>query len=208
MSIARDLPSTPRRRLGRAALALLAACAASRAGMAWPQEQRGYRLGDRLAPGSPRAGAAYRETTWEELIPAGWDPAAAFKGLDLASLKDGDPRAMEAMAKVQAAWDEAPLNPDMNNKRIRIPGFVVPLERRGTLIYEFLLVPYFGACIHTPPPPANQILHVFPARPVTDVIAMDPVWVSGAIEHRRSATSMGKAGYRMGADLVAPYKKR
>ena len=91
---------------------------------------------------------------------------------------------------------------------MRIPGFVVPIERRGKLIHEFLLVPYFGACIHTPPPPANQIIHVFPAKPLSNLVAMDPVWVSGAIETWRSKTSMGSAGYRLNADLVVPYKKR
>ncbi|MFN0162491.1 MAG: DUF3299 domain-containing protein [Burkholderiales bacterium] len=197
--------STQRRRFAQAMLAA-AAAAVVPAGLA--QERGGFKLGDRLAPGTARSGATYREIDWEKLVPPGWDPAAAFKGLDLANLKDGDPRAMEAMARVQEAWDQAPLNQEMHNIKVRIPGFVVPLERRGTLIYEFLLVPYFGACIHTPPPPANQIIHVFPARPVTDVIAMDPVWVSGPIENKRSATAMGRAGYRMGADLVTPYKKR
>ncbi|MBL8378376.1 MAG: DUF3299 domain-containing protein [Burkholderiales bacterium] len=198
--------ASPRRRIIQALLAAAATAAGARAGLA--QERGSYKLGDRLAPGTARSGAAYREINWDMLIPPGWDPAAAFKGLDLANLKDGDPRAMEAMARVQEVWDQAPLNQEMHNLKVRIPGFVVPLERRGTLIYEFLLVPYFGACIHTPPPPANQIIHVFPARPVTDVIAMDPVWVSGPIENKRSATTMGRAGYRMGADLVAPYKKR
>ncbi len=170
----------------------------------------GYRLGERLAPAKPAAKAAptYREVDWDALLPKDWDPAAALKGLDLANLRDGDPRATEAMARMQEMFDNAPLNPALDNTRVRIAGFVVPLEARGKLIHEFLLVPYFGACIHTPPPPANQIIHVFPAKPLSNVVAMDPVWVSGAIETGRSKTSMGSAGYRLNADVVVPYTKR
>lgn len=169
----------------------------------------GFKQGDRLsAPARPsKAGTPYREISWEDLTPKDWDPMSAFKGMDLATLRDGDPRAMEALAKVQEIWAGAPVNEAMNNRRVRIAGFVVPLERRGMLVHEFLLVPYFGACIHTPPPPANQILHVFPAKPVT-ALAMDPVWVEGALETRRSSTSMGSAGYRLSADAVTPYNRR
>ncbi len=170
----------------------------------------GYRLGERLPSTATPAKAAptYREIDWDALLPRDWDPAAALKGLDLANLRDGDPRAIEAMARMQEMFDNAPLNTALDNTRVRIPGFIVPLESRGKLIHEFLLVPYFGACIHTPPPPANQIIHVFPAKPLSNLVAMDPVWVSGAIETGRSKTSMGSAGYRLNADVVVPYKKR
>ena len=174
------------------------------------QAKPGYRLGERLpaAPADAKPAQTYRTVDWDALLPKGWDPAAELKGLDFATLKDGDPRAMEAMARMQEMWDNAPLNPALDNTRVRIAGFVVPLERRGNLIYEFLLVPYFGACIHLPPPPANQIIHVFPAKPVPEATAAEPVWISGAIESGRSKTNMGSAGYRLNADAVAPFNRK
>ena len=53
-------------------------------------------------------------------------------------------------------------------KSIKIPGFAVPLEGDDGFEYieEFLLVPYFGACIHVPPPPPNQVIHVILDAPV------------------------------------------
>ena len=113
------------------------------------------RTGERLAPPAAKASAGYREIGWEDLLPKGWDPMAPFKGLDLARLNDRDPRAIEAMEKLQAAWAEAPVEPALRGSKIRIPGFIIPLDRQGDLVSELLLVPYFGACIHTPPPPAN-----------------------------------------------------
>jgi len=80
---------------------------------------------------------------------------AAFKGIDLARLQDSDPKAMEALDRMKSAWNQAPVNSSLDGQKVRIAGFVVPLERKGEQVVEFLLVPYFGACIHVPPPPAD-----------------------------------------------------
>jgi len=49
---------------------------------------------------------------------------------------------------------------ELNGQKVSIPGYLLPLEITGSSVTEFLLVPYFGACIHAPPPPPNQIVHV------------------------------------------------
>ena len=183
---------------------------------AFADESGKYRVGDRLNQ-VPRASAPksiYQQIGWEALIPEDWDPVKAFRNLDLGSLDDSDKRAMAALAQLKKAWDTAPIVPRWNGQRVRIPGFVVPLERRGEDITEFLLVPYFGACIHTPPPPANQIIHVYPAKPVKNLRTMDAVWVIGVLDTTRPEAQidtergmgMGTAGYRMTADNIAPYK--
>ncbi|MGB5520807.1 MAG: DUF3299 domain-containing protein [Gammaproteobacteria bacterium] len=51
-------------------------------------------------------------------------------------------------------------NVELNGKKIRLPGYLLPLEFEDKKVTEFLLVPWVGACIHTPPPPPNQIVHV------------------------------------------------
>ncbi|TXH49289.1 MAG: DUF3299 domain-containing protein [Burkholderiaceae bacterium] len=166
----------------------------------------GYKLGERL-PGTtqPARPAGFREINWDHLIPDGWNPADAFRGLDLARLQDGDPRADAALAKLREAWDKAPVEASLNGVRVRIPGFVVPLERDRDQISEFLLVPYFGACIHTPPPPQNQVIHVFSSKPLKNMRAMDTVWIHGTLETVSSDTDMARAGYRVRAELVTPY---
>ncbi len=168
-----------------------------------------YKLGERLQPNksmtTPLAG--YTEITWEALTPKGWDPAASFREMNLSRLKDSDPRAIEALAKLRKAWDEAPLENSMNGKRIRIAGFAVPLERVGDDVSEFLLVPYFGACIHSPPPPANQTIHVLVRGKSRPLNTMDTVWVAGTLELHRAESGLGVAGYRLQADSVRPYSK-
>ena len=169
-----------------------------------------YRLGERLPPAAPSPPAAtqtgYKVINWDALMPANWDPMKVFKGLDLNKLSDADPRAMAALDRLRTEWNNAPAKASMNGARIRIPGFVVPLENARDQIREFLLVPYFGACIHTPPPPPNQIIHVNPAQPLKSEMASDAVWVSGVIETVRSETGMGSAGYRMRAESIVPYR--
>jgi hypothetical protein len=167
-----------------------------------------YRVGDRLPqPKAPAANAGFREVNWDALVPKNWDTQQLFKGLDLGQMSDGDPRAMEALERMKKAWSEAPVEPSLNGARIRIPGFIVPLDAQRGKVKEFLLVPYFGACIHTPPPPANQIVHAFAAKPIKDVQMMSAVWVSGTVETVRSDTEFGASGYRMKAEIVTPYKQ-
>jgi hypothetical protein len=80
------------------------------------------------------------------------------------------------------------------------------LEREGDDLKEFLLVPFFGGCIHVPPPPSNQIIHVNSAKAVQGIRTMDAVWVSGVLEVNRSETGMGVAGYALAADKIEIYK--
>lgn len=148
---------------------------------------------------------APRTINWAALVPAGWDPFKDFKSLDLASLNDADPRANELMARMRKAWDTAPVNPALVGQVVRIPGFVVPLEEGKNGMTEFLLVPYFGACVHSPPPPSNQIIHVLPQSPARDLRSMDTVWVTGVLTTLQTDSYMGTASWRLAAVSVAPY---
>ena len=177
-----------------------------------------FEVGDRLQPAQADGGpaeqgggaASYQELTWDDLLPADWDPMQAFEGIDLnelADLDDADPRADAALEKLKAMWNDAPANPAVAGKAIRIPGFLVPLEYGDQAVTEFLLVPYFGACIHVPPPPANQIIHVKAAEPYATESYMDAVWVQGVIELAKSQTDLGDSGYRLDADTVERYEE-
>lgn len=164
-----------------------------------------YRVGDRL-PAAKGGVKGFKEIMWDDLMPKGWDPMAAFKGIDLNKLQDNDPKAIDLLASVRKEWDKAPVEPELNGQRIRIPGFVVPLERKGDDVIEFLLVPYFGACVHVPPPPSNQVIHVVPAKPVKGMRTMETFWVSGTLNLRGGDSGMGVYAYRIAAERVEPYQ--
>lgn len=166
-----------------------------------------YQVGDRLTKPAKAAPGGFRTITFDDLIPTDWDPYAPLKKLKLDELDDNDPRTLEAMAKIREAWASAPVVPALNGQRIRMAGFLVRLEGDEKSIREFLLVPYFGACIHVPPPPANQVVHVIPDSPVPAGPEMGAVWVSGTLSLAASKTGLGDAGYRISAIKVEPYRR-
>jgi hypothetical protein len=70
------------------------------------------------------------------------------------------------------------------------------------------LVPYFGACIHTPPPPANQIVLVTPSPKLNlskPMESMDVIWIEGELKEARTKTASGVSGYTLEAVQIYPY---
>ena len=120
----------------------------------------------------------------------------------------------DAIAEKKRAAASA-VNPAIDGKMVRIPGYVLPLEFSGTKVTEFLLVPWVGACIHTPPPEANQIVYVKPDKAFDIRRMFDAVWVTGRIAATGSKRSVeivdGSAdidvGYSLRASLVEPYQE-
>jgi len=156
--------------------------------------------------GSARLAAEYQEIAWDELVPKEWDPLAQFKKRNAAKLQDSSPEADSLLQEMRAVWDNAPTVHAMNGRNVRLPGYVVPLEATAGALKEFLLVPYFGACIHTPPPPANQIVHVITEKPVTGFGAMAAVWITGTLSTGRSNSEMGASGYQLRLETIEAYE--
>jgi hypothetical protein len=98
------------------------------------------------------------------------------------------------------------VNTLLDQQIIRIPGFVVPLEGDAKRITAFLLVPYFGACIHVPAPPTNQVIYVsYPkGAPVDDL--WDAVWVKGMLRTISSSHEMATASYSLVATEITVYQ--
>jgi hypothetical protein len=96
-----------------------------------------------------------------------------------------------------------------------MPGYLLPLEFSGKEVSEFLLVPWVGACIHTPPPPPNQIVHVKADRPVGNVSMFMAIWVTGRMSTKATKTNLYlvdgasdiETGYSLRATEVEPYKE-
>jgi hypothetical protein len=167
-----------------------------------PTDKPAPRERNKKPPVAPTSNAKFKEILWDDLIPANWNPLKEFQGMNLGMLNDGDPRAVALLNRMREVWDQAPINDKMDGALIRIPGYVVPLEDSKEGMKEFLLVPYFGACIHSPPPPANQIIHVQTSQPVRGLRSMEAVWIQGPLQAFRYDSFMGVSGYRMQAQAV------
>lgn len=186
---------------------------------AFAAEKQEYKTGDTLKKESANtlsSNQPYKKLNWEELTPADWDPLKPLKGLDLDKLKDSDPRAKDALIAVGEAWKNAPIIPALNGQRVKIAGFVVPLDINKKKVKEFLLVPYFGACIHLPPPPSNQVVYAINAKIdnkkeneflKSAALIQGPITIVGILETVSSNTSMGSAGYKIHVETIEEYKE-
>jgi len=97
--------------------------------------------------------------------------------------------------------------PELEGRNIRIPAYIVPIEFSDDHFYkEFLLVPYMGACIHTPPPPPNQIIYVKTDKPVRIDDIWAPVYADGILKTQKHENDVGNAAYTMALSKLEPYK--
>lgn len=152
----------------------------------------------------------YMEIEWADLIPADFaaDAIMARYTEQVAELEDGSSEASELYAQMQEEFNNAPVNGEMNEAFIKIPGFIAPLEYDGTLITEFLLVPYFGACIHTPAPPVNQtvLVRMATGEGIKTEDSYWPVWIKGKITTESTSTDLAESGYYMQNAVMEPYQ--
>lgn len=151
------------------------------------------------AAGSAWARDTPVELEWDDLVPA------SSKGLLYETLQGlgvvehgqfSSPFDQEAASAVVT---------DYNNKLVRIPGYAVPLDFSGTGITSFILVPYIGACIHVPPPPANQLVFVKPTEPFESESMWDPIFATGMFSTSAVATELAEIGYAMSEASIEPY---
>lgn len=161
----------------------------------------------------------YQLIEWTALMPKADLEALSNPPKYLQDVEDGSPEdAVNSQLKggqsqpsddpYQQALVSTEIVEDMNNKAVKIPGFVVPLTFNSKRkITEFFLVPYFGACIHLPPPPPNQIIYIKAPSPITLEALYDPFWVSGTITTQLKANEMATAAYSMSLDHIESYEE-
>lgn len=153
-----------------------------------------------------QAAADARALRWPELIPESLaevplaPPLVAHSGFG-GTLEQLSP------------WGELPMSEllvgELDGMEVTISGFVVPLDLAADdRVREFLLVPYFGACVHVPPPPPNQVIHVTSV----EGLAVDRIYeawsITGTLRVEATESALASAGYAIAADEVKLYENR
>lgn len=152
-----------------------------------------------------------RTLEWEELVPANappLPPPVPLHDLDLLGEVLVDEYGMEEFGPAaKQEHPNAPVVPELHGLRIKLPGFIVPLTiDDNERVTEFLLVPYFGACIHVPPPPSNQIIYVTYEGGVALDDTWQPFWIEGTLSVESFSSEMADTGYSATVQRMYPYE--
>jgi hypothetical protein len=156
-----------------------------------------------------KAEPEFKELAWEDLELPGQGLKEIMQKYQpqIDAIPEGGKGESEVMEKMQAELNNAPINPALNGKKVKIPGFITVLDAGDDkgMIKEFLLVPFFGACIHVPPPPVNQTILVkpLPGKSIGMERVFEPVWVSGTLSTAKAIVDVPQgseqvhAGYQI-----------
>jgi uncharacterized protein len=140
------------------------------------------------------------QVDWDELLPPGT--------ADHADTSPPPPQHNYLGESAPAAKQtgSSAVNPDLHGLMLRIPGFIVPLDLdTAGRVVEFFLVPYYGACIHVPPPPPNQIVYVRASKPFLVKDGTNAYWITGQMRIERKRTDLASASYSMAASKIEAY---
>lgn len=149
---------------------------------------------DGMAPGA----AAEQELDWLQMMPA--DELAALERGDGPEVKHNGNRRMAQFGTFRTV-------DSVLDRAVRLPGYVVPLTNAADgRLSEFLFVPYYGACIHVPPPPPNQIVHVRLSRPIEMPDMYSPFFLAGTLRAERLDDDLAGSAYTMNDAALRPYE--
>lgn len=157
-----------------------------------------------------QAGAEVTELVWEDLIPDDFvqpeNPLSTMSQEAVDKLMDGSDESEVELAKLKEAFYYAPVVDELDGKRVKLPAYITPLEYNSDqMMNEFLLVPYVGACMHTPPPPANQVVHAKAIEAIEQRSMYEPVWAIGVIRAKTVQSDLAESGYQLDVEEVLPY---
>lgn len=133
---------------------------------------------------------------WEDLVPEGQTTIPRF-------LRGVLPHDANGLAARQP--QSTGVRNDWNGRIVRLPGFIVPIDYKGTGVTAFILVPYVGACVHVPPPPANQLVFVTTPEPYESKGLFEPVNVTGMFGTASTSTQLAEIGYALSAEKIEPH---
>lgn len=145
---------------------------------------------------------------WVDLLPMNVDREALMERYaDLVIQRLDTPDDPSLQAKIRAEFSQAPVNPSLDDRKIRLAGYMVVLDAREERITEFLLVPYSGAGIHQPAPPANQVIQVRvkSEQALATNQEYESVWVEGALKIQSPPSSSARVAYLLNDAQVSLY---
>ncbi|MEP1144786.1 MAG: DUF3299 domain-containing protein [Henriciella sp.] len=177
-----------------------------------PEPEQDLESSNRLAAAGAKANdlvsRGVRELGWEELLPEGEEEKLAqLYQQQMSMLYSGGPIAEGSAGDQMIQIGTFNTVKELNETKVRIPGYTVPFEFGANAeIKEFLLVPYYGACLHAPPPPPNQTVFAMTEEPIKLRDLAQAVWIEGTIFTQTQESELADAAYTIRVDKVEIYE--
>ena len=148
-----------------------------------------------------------REIGWEDLMPEGEEERLAeIYQKQMASLYSRGGIAEGSVGDQAVQIGTFNTVTELDGQSVRIPGYTVPLDFGADAeITEFLLVPYYGACIHAPPPPPNQTIYIKTDKPIKLRDLSQAVWVEGVLTSQKQTSDLADTAYTIEMTFLEPY---
>ena len=177
-----------------------------------PEPKKDGASSSRLAEAGAKANdlmsRGVQEIGWEELMTEGEEERLAeLYQSQMAMLYSGGGIAEGSAGDTMVQIGTFNTVPALHETKVRIPGYTVPFEYGSKAeISEFLLVPYYGACLHAPPPPPNQTIFVMTDKPIMLKDLAQAVWIEGTIYTQTQESELADAAYTIKVDKVEVYE--
>lgn len=161
----------------------------------------------------------YQTIEWVDLLPAEdlnalMEPPESINNIEDGSEADQisnqlfNALSLAGDSRYQQALVSTSIRPEYNNRKVRLPGFIVPITLdKDQQVTEFFLVPYYGACIHVPPPPPNQIIFSQLKTGIKIDNIYEPYWVEGILSTTLTENEMAVSAYAFTVDNMVLYEE-
>lgn len=172
------------------------------------QQQAQTQSSSKPAVKTPLDKDGYEEIVWEDLMPEGEEERLQeMYAIQMQELANGGGLVQEGSAADQAVQiGTFNVVDDLDGVKIKLPGYTVPFDfSPNAEITEFLLVPYYGACLHAPPPPPNQTIYVKASKPMKIGELDRAVWVRGTLKTEQQSSDLADTAYTLIMDDVTEY---
>lgn len=161
-----------------------------------------------LDRGSERGSDGFKDAVpVAEVVDLDWDMLVP----DGAAVTEAGIVQHEQISDDTAPWqvdtDVSAVRAELDGQRVRIPGYMTPLSFDEAEVSRFLLVPYVGACVHVPPPPANQIVYVEVDGTVPVLEMWEPFLAVGTLETAPQSTELAEVAYSMQLEHLEIYEE-
>jgi hypothetical protein len=158
----------------------------------------------------------YKTIEWTDLLPkadlqALMEPPGELNNIEDGSFEDQisgqlfNALSLAGDSRYQQALVSTNVRSEYNQQKVRIAGFVVPITAEGQMVTEFFLVPYYGACIHVPPPPPNQLIFSQFSKSIQIDDIYYPYWVEGTLSTTLTENDLAISAYSLNIDNMSKY---